>query len=88
MSDPLVAAAEPAPFEIADAGDMRVATNGQATLQIHVPEGGRVFRRRAVKLNRATGAQARVEWAVAELDRVRVYFDGTNVVVTHRDLMP
>lgn len=79
---------EPAPFEITDAGDMRVATNGQATLQIHLPEGGRVFRRRAVKLNRATGARARVEWAVAELDGVRVYFDGVNVVVTKRDLMP
>lgn len=88
MPGTTAAAVEPLPFEIADAGDMRVATNGQATLQINVPEGGRVFRRRAVKLNRATGEQGRVEWAVAELDGVRVYFDGVNVVVTKRDLMP
>lgn len=87
MSD-AAAALAPLPFEIADAGDMRVATNGQATLQIHLPEGGRIFRRRAVKLNRATGAQARVEWVVAELDGVRVYFDGANVVVTRKDLQP
>lgn len=28
------------------------------------------------------------EWAVAELDGVRVYTDGANVVVTKQDLMP
>ena len=84
--------AEPAagavPFEIVDAGDGRVASNGRATLQIQLAEGGRLFRRRAVKLNGPTGVQTRVEWAVAELDGVRVYFDGTNVVVTRRDLNP
>lgn len=29
-----------------------------------------------------------VEWAVAELNGVRVYFDGQDVVVTQRDLQP
>jgi len=29
-----------------------------------------------------------VEWAVAEVDGVRVYFDGANVVVTRADLKP
>lgn len=29
-----------------------------------------------------------VEWAVAELNGVRVYFDGHDVVVTQRDLQP
>lgn len=29
-----------------------------------------------------------VEWAVAELNGVRVYFDGQDVVVTTRDLQP
>jgi hypothetical protein len=28
------------------------------------------------------------EWAVAELGGVRVYFDGTNVVVTRQDMVP
>lgn len=83
-----IALNDPAPFEIVDAGEARVASNGLATLQIQLAEGGRLFRRRAVKLNKATGAQARVEWVVAELDGVRVYFDGANVVVTRRDLNP
>lgn len=74
------------PFEIVDSGESRIASNGAASVQIHVPEGGRLFRRRAVKVN--DGAQSRVEWAVAELNGVRVYFDGTNVVVTTRDLQP
>jgi len=30
----------------------------------------------------------RVEWAVAELDGVRTYFDGVNVIVTRQDLKP
>lgn len=30
----------------------------------------------------------RVEWLVAELDGVRAYTDGRNVVVTKQDLMP
>lgn len=84
----LQAPAAAAPFEIVTAGEGQVASNGQATLQIQLAEGGRLYRRRAVKLNKATGVQSRVEWAVAELDGVRVYFDGANVVVTRRDLNP
>jgi hypothetical protein len=30
----------------------------------------------------------RIEWAVAELDGVRVYTDGSAVIVTKQDLMP
>lgn len=32
--------------------------------------------------------QQRIEWAVAELDGVRVYFDGTHVIVTREDMTP
>lgn len=78
----------PAPFEIVPAGDAVVASNGQATMQIKVAEGGRLFRRRAVRVNKSLGTQAAVEWAVAELDGVRAYFDGANVVVTRADLTP
>lgn len=78
---------QPVPFEIVERDGARVATNGLATMQIDVVEGGRIFRRRAQKLN-VRGDTASVEWAVAELDGVRVYFDGQNVVVTRRDLMP
>jgi hypothetical protein len=30
----------------------------------------------------------RVEWAVAELNGVRVYFDGVHVIVTQEDIQP
>lgn len=75
------------PFEVLPAQEGRqLATNGQATLSL-LDVGGRVFRRRAVK--GVGGANPRqVEWVVAELDGVRVYFDGTHVVVSRQDLMP
>lgn len=88
MGDVRETAQDPAPFEIVPAGDAMVASNGTATVQIKVAEGGRLFRRRAVKINKSVGTQSTVEWAVAELDGVRAYFDGTNVVVTRRDLAP
>lgn len=77
---------QPVPFDLSQAGDARIATNGDATLTLLDPE-GRVFRRRAVT-GVGTEAPRNVEWAVAELNGVRVYFDGKNVVVTVRDLQP
>jgi hypothetical protein len=47
---------------------------------------GRVFRRRAVLV--IGDGPGNVEWIVAELNGVRVYFDGTDVVVTRRDIYP
>lgn len=35
-----------------------------------------------------TAEPQRHEWAVAELDGVRVYTDGVNIVVTKQELMP
>lgn len=69
-------------FEIANG----VASNGASTLQTMEPD-AKLFRRRAIK---AIGtAEARpVEWAVAELDGVRCYFDGTHAILTRQDLMP
>lgn len=75
----------PAPFEIVAADGATVATNGAATLTLRGP--GRVFRRRAVKGFGTESAQP-VEWAVAELNGVRAYFDGQHVVLTTEDLMP
>lgn len=86
--DVIGAVQAPAPFEIVTAVGAVVASNGTATLQVKVAEGGRIFRRRAVKVNKNLGTQSTVEWAVAELDGVRAYFDGVNVVLTRADLMP
>jgi hypothetical protein len=122
-------ATPPAPFEIAQAESVLVASNGSATLTIYTAEGGRMFRRRAVKaanalphaetllprLNALAGdllarcdmpaaelyarldalicsiapqVPRQIEWVVAELDGVRVYSDGTHVIVTRQDLTP
>jgi hypothetical protein len=78
--------ADPIPFDIVQQADRRVASNGRATLSL-LDAGGQVFRRRAVK-GAGTPDARRVEWVVAELDGVRVYFDGTHVVVSKQDLTP
>jgi hypothetical protein len=75
---------DPAPFEISSAQGAQIATNGAATLTLQGE--GRVFRRRAVKV--LGDEQRRVEWAVAELEGVFVYFDGQHVVVSKQDLQP
>lgn len=36
----------------------------------------------------APAAHQKIEWAVAEIGGVRVYFDGANVIVTTQDLAP
>lgn len=79
-------APDPVPFEIVQQDGARVASNGLASLSL-LDAGGRVFKRRAVK-GAGTEQARRVEWAVAELNGVRVYFDGTHVMVTTQDLMP
>jgi hypothetical protein len=48
---------------------------------------GRMFKRRAVK-NFGSGAGEEVCWLVAELNGVRVYQNGSHVVVTTEDLYP
>ena len=77
---------QPVPFELTRDGDAQIATNGAASLTL-LDADGRVLRRRAVK-GVGTEQARNVEWAVAELDGVRVYFDGTHVVVTRQDLTP
>lgn len=122
--------ADPTPFEIASAGEVVVADNGSMTVTMFAPEGGRLFKRRAVKVQPQSPAAEQVlpklnqlagdllhggasmtpadvavrlraladeikpadaehfEWAVAELDGVRAYCDGKNVIVTRQDLYP
>lgn len=65
--------------------ELERADNG--ALRLGVLDGGRIFRRRAVK--GVGGPSPRpVEWLVAELDGVRVYVCGDQVVVTRRDIYP
>lgn len=74
------------PFEIVEQDGHRVATNGSAEMVLAESD-GRLFRRRAIKNVGTENAQP-VEWAVAELDGVRAYFDGRTVVLSRKDLWP
>lgn len=76
----------PAPFEITERDGVRFASNAAQTLQL-TEQDGRVFRRRAIK-NIGTGQPQPVEWIVAEVAGVRVYFDGSHVIVSRQDLNP
>lgn len=77
---------QPVPFEIAKLPNGgSVATNGEQRLQAE--PGATVFRRRGIKRPGTEAAEA-VEWVVGELDGVRAYFDGTDVILTREDLYP
>lgn len=62
-----------------------VAQNGEVTLT--VLDRGQVFKRRAVK-GVGSGAAQEITWLVAELDGVRIYIDGSSIVLTRQDLYP
>lgn len=76
------------PFEIDTdpATGARVADNGAQRLVCTEPDAV-VFRRRGVK-GAGTADAKNIEWAVAEIAGVRVYFDGTSVVVSRSDIHP
>lgn len=76
----------PVPFEIVEHEGGRTGTNGTASATLLDAE-GRMFRRRGVRGFGGASPQA-VEWLVVELNGVRVYVDGPNIVVTTKDLMP
>lgn len=78
---------QPSPFEIADLPlGGKVASNGAQRLQA-TDDGSRVWRRRGIKRPGSEAAEA-VEWVVGELDGVRVYFNGTDCILTRQDLYP
>jgi hypothetical protein len=76
----------PPPFEILEKDGQKIASNGERQVILLDPE-GRMFKRRAIKRAGSSQAEA-VEWCVVELNGVRVYVDGENVVVTTLDLQP
>lgn len=78
-------------FEIAsDPGSgVHCAVDAEAGRRVTVlPDGKtRMFRRRAIKRHQ-DGRTEEVSWLVAELDGVRTYIDGDDVVVTRQELYP
>lgn len=69
---------------VSDAG-YKVGTDGVITTTLL--DAGRMFKRRAFK-NVGSGAQEEQCWLVTELNGVRVYQRGLEVIVTTQDLYP
>jgi len=69
-----------------DAAGARHGTDGEITVSL-LETSGRMFKRRAIK-GVGTGQSEEVCWLVCELDGVRVYQQGRNIVVTRSDLNP
>lgn len=66
--------------------DLKVGTDGHVKVTVMGPD-GKMFKRRAIK-NAGTEQATEVCYLVAELNGVRVYQNGTDVVVTTQDLYP
>ena len=69
-----------------DAAGRLHGTDGRITVTL-IAEGGRLFKRRAVK-GVGSGESSEVCWLVAELDGVRVYQQGDHVIVTREEMYP
>jgi len=69
-----------------DAAGRLHGTDGRITVTL-IAEGGRLFKRRAVK-GVGSGESSEVCWLVAELDGVRVYQQGDHVIVTRAEMYP
>lgn len=64
----------------------RHGTDGAITVSL-MDEAGRMFKRRAIK-GFGSGSGEETCWLVVELDGVRVYQQGSHIVVTRQDLYP
>jgi len=69
-----------------DADGFRHGSDGEITVSLMEAD-GRMFKRRAIK-GVGSGKAEEVCWLVAEVDGVRVYQQGMNIVVTRKDLNP
>ena len=66
--------------------DRKVGTDGHTTVTV-LGTGSKMFKRRAIK-DAGTERAHEVCYLVAELNGVRVYQNGTDVIVTTEDLYP
>jgi len=63
----------------------RVATGFLGTVRV-IEERGRLFQRRAVKLDLSGGSTTTDTVLIAELDGVKVYVHGADIVITRHEL--
>jgi hypothetical protein len=62
----------------------RHGTDGQITVSLREKD-GRMFKRRAIRMAPEASEEC---WLVAEVDGVRVYQQGFQIIVTREDLWP
>lgn len=71
--------------EIAAMDGQTVGTDGSITVTLMGE--GRMFKRRAIKRAGSESAEE-VCWLVAEMDGVKVYQSGNNIVISKEDMYP
>lgn len=69
---------------VTDEEGIRHGTDGEVTVSL-LDAGGKMFKRRSV---RGGDAPQETCWLVTELNGVRVYQSGTQIVVTMQDIYP
>ena len=72
-------------FEIINEDDRAHAVTEDITATVL---GGKAFMRRAIKKHLKTGETEQINWLVCELNGVRAYFNGKNMIMTTQDLNP
>jgi hypothetical protein len=71
---------------IKDDNGLSHATDGTVSVSLLDPN-GRMFKRRAIK-GVGTSDSREITWLVAELDGVRLYQHGNQIVMTKQDMYP
>ena len=69
-----------------DEHGMSHATDGTVSVSLLDPA-GRMFKRRAIK-GVGSGHALEITWLVAELDGVRLYQHGNQIIMTKQDMYP
>lgn len=71
---------------IKDDNGLSHATDGSISISLLDPT-GKMFKRRAIK-GVGSGNAQEITWLVAELDGVRLYQHGNQVILTKQDMYP
>lgn len=75
-------------IEITEDSDNTHAVTSDVVVTI-LPDGDKkAFKRRAIRKHLDTGETENIDWLVCELNGVRAYISGNNIIMTTRDLNP
>ena len=57
-------------------------------VSVSILEDGKAFKRRAIRKYLKTGETEQIDWLVCELNGVRIYVAGNQIIMTTQDLNP